>query len=166
MHLRRKKMAYKNPLKKLRWKEVKKILRHSQSGFSLVEILVALTLLGLAGTFVAGQIFQQLHEGRVQATKIQMDSFAQRLQEFRRKCGFYPTTEQGLEALTDKPTTGRECRNYPPDGFIQGGKIPLDPWDNYYVYESDGGDFNIYSYGSDGMEGGEEEDKDIYFKDS
>ncbi|MBH46673.1 MAG: type II secretion system protein GspG [Halobacteriovorax sp.] len=140
-------------------------LVRSQRGFSLVEILVALTLLGIAGTFVAGKIFEQLHEGKVQAAKIQMNQFAERLQEFRRKCGTYPETEQGLEALVTKPTGGRECKNYPPDGFIGGsGMVPQDPWNNYYGYVNEGSKFNIVSYGADLMEGGEDEDKDIWFR--
>lgn len=132
-----------------------------QSGFSLIEILVALTLLGLAGTFVAGKIFDQLHEGRVKSAYIQMNSFKARLQEFRRKCGAYPTTDQGLEALISKPSTGRECKNYPPNGFIEGDRIPLDPWDNDYDYKSDGKTFDIISFGNDGAEGGEDQDADI-----
>ncbi len=137
----------------------------SQRGFSLVEILVALTLLGIAGTFVAGKIFEQLHDGKVQAAKIQMNQFAERLQEFRRKCGFYPETDQGLEALAAKPSGGRECRNYPPDGFIGGsGMVPKDPWDNYYGYVNEGSRFNIVSYGPDMVEGGEGDDADIWFR--
>lgn len=134
---------------------------NAQRGFSLIEILVALTLLGLAGTFVAGKIFDQLHEGRVKSARIQMNSFKARLQEFRRKCGAYPTTDQGLEALISKPSTGRECKNYPPNGFIEGDSIPLDPWDNDYDYKSDGKNFDIISFGNDGIEGGEDQDSDI-----
>ena len=135
--------------------------RVSSGGFSLIEILIALTLLGLAGTFVAGRIFQSLHEGRVKSAKIQMSALADRLKEFRRKCNFYPNSEQGLDALIAKPTGGRECKNYPPDGFIDGDLIPEDPWGNEYFYESDGRKFNIVSYGADGIEGGEEDDQDI-----
>lgn len=150
--------------KKTATKTFKQALR-SQRGFSLVEILVALTLLGIAGTFVAGQIFKQLHEGKVQAAKIQMNQFSERLQEFRRKCGFYPETEQTLEALVSKPTTGRECKNYPPDGFIGGtGMLPKDPWDTDYYYVNEGNKFNIASFGSDFVEGGEDEAADIWFR--
>ena len=136
------------------------------AGFSLIEILVALTLLGFVGAFVAGRIFDQLHEGQVRSAKIQMQSFQARLQDFRRRCGFYPTTDQGLEALISKPTSGRECRNYPPNGFIDGGQLPNDPWDAPYVYESDGREFNIISYGADNAPGGEGQDADIYLFDS
>ena len=121
----------------------------SQKGFSLIEILIALTLIGIAGTFVAGKIFEQLEEGQVQAARIQMSNFDSRLKDFRRKCGFYPSSEQGLEALVQKPVGGKECKNYPPDGFIDGGEVPNDPWDELYIYESDGRKFDIKSFGPD-----------------
>lgn len=140
-----------------------KTVLQSARGFSLIEILIALTLLAIAGTFVAGKIFDQLHEGKVSSTKIQMNNLADRLKEFRRHCGQYPTTEQGLEALVSKPSTGRECPRYAPNGYIDA--VPKDPWDNDYYYESNGKEFNIISYGNDGQEGGQGEEADIYFKD-
>ena len=133
----------------------------NQQGFSLLEILIALILLAGAGTFVAGKIFDQFHEGRVESTKIQMSSLAARLKEFNRHCNRYPTTEQGLEALIEKPTSGPECKRYNPGGYIDGGVLPNDPWDTPYYYESDGRKFNITSFGGDGVEGGEEKDQDI-----
>ncbi len=143
-------------------KTPRSILLRSQSGFSLIEILVGLTLLAIAGTFVAGKIFDQLHEGKVSSTKIQMNNLADRLKEFRRHCGQYPTTEQTLEALVSRPTTGRECPRYAPNGYLDA--VPKDPWDNDYYYESDGKNFNIISYGNDGAEGGDGEDADIPYK--
>lgn len=141
-----------------------KLLR-SQQGLSLIEILIALTLLALAGTFVGGQVFDNLQEGKVQTCKIQIKSISDRLKEFRRDCGYYPTTDQGLDALLEKPTGGRECKRYAPSGYIEGGKVPLDPWDNEYIYESDGKTFTIISLGNDGVEGGEGWDADINSKD-
>lgn len=144
----------------------RKLVSTNARGFSLIEILIALTLLGIAGTFVAGRIFDQLHEGQVQSTKIQMNAVAARLQEYRRKCGIYPTTDQGLQALVSKPTGGRECRNYPANGFLETPEAPRDPWDEEFVYISDGRTFNIISYGPDRMEGGEDKDQDIYLYES
>ena len=138
---------------------------NNQNGMSIIEILIGLTLLGLAGTFVAGKVFENLQEGKVQTTKIQMKSLGDRLKEFRRDCGFYPLTDQGLDALIEKPTGGRECNRYAPGGYIDGGKIPQDPWDAEYVYESDGKTFNITSFGADSAEGGEDFDADISSKD-
>jgi len=143
---------------------LRKILS-SQQGLSLIEILIALTLLALAGTFVGGQVFDNLQEGKVQTCKIQIKSISDRLKEFRRDCGYYPTTDQGMDALIEKPTGGRECKRYAPSGYIEGGKVPLDPWDGEYIYESDGKTFSIISLGNDGVEGGEGFDADINSKD-
>jgi general secretion pathway protein G len=63
-----------------------------------------------------------------------------------------------------KPTGGRECKDYPTNGFIEGEQVPKDPWDNDFIYESDGKTFNIYSYGPDGEAGGEGTDSDIFLK--
>ena len=102
-------------------KNIKPIV--DQKGFSLIEILIALALLAGAGTFVAGKIFDSLYEGQVESTKIQMSSLADRLKEFRRHCSTYPTTEQGLEALIEKPSGGKECKRYNPGGYIEGDQI-------------------------------------------
>lgn len=141
-----------------------KLLTSNARGMSLVEILIALTLLGFAATFIAGKVFDRLNEGSVQTAKIQIKKIEERLMEFRRHCGYYPTSEQGLDALIEKPTTGKECKRYAPGGYIQGGKVPVDPWDNEYIYESDGKTFSILSYGADGLEGGEGYDADISSK--
>lgn len=143
---------------------IKKIMK-SQAGMSLIEILIALTLLALAGTFVGGRVFEQLQEGKVSSAKIQIKSLADRLKEFRRDCNFLPTTDMGLDALVNKPEGGRECKRYAPGGYIEGGKVPLDPWDNEFIYESDGKTFDIISLGADGVEGGEGADADIHYKD-
>ena len=137
----------------------------SQAGMSLIEILIALTLLALAGTFVGGRVFEQLQEGKVQSAKIQIKSISDRLKEFRRDCNFLPTTAMGLDALIEKPEGGRECKRYAPGGYIEGGKVPLDPWDSEFIYESDGKTFEIKSLGADNAEEGEGVDADISSKD-
>ena len=143
---------------------IKKIMK-SQAGMSLIEILIALTLLALAGTFVGGRVFEQLQEGKVSSARIQIKSLADRLKEFRRDCNFLPTTDMGLDALVNKPEGGRECKRYAPGGYIDGGKVPLDPWDAEFEYTSDGKTFEIKSYGADNTEGGEGSDADISSKD-
>lgn len=133
----------------------------SNRGMSLIEILIALTLLGIAGAFVASNVYDRLQEGKVESAKIQIQRLGDVLKDYRRKCNAYPTTEQGLDALLGKPTSGPECRNYPPNGFLEDKKIPTDPWDMEYYYESDGRTYTIISYGSDNLEGGEGYDADI-----
>lgn len=144
--------------------DIKKIIKNNH-GMSLIEILIALTLMGIAGTFVAGKVYENLQEGQVSSTKIQIKALGDRLTEFRRDCNFLPTTDQGLDALIDKPTSGRECKRYAPGGYIKDGKIPKDPWDSEYIYESDGKSFTIISLGADNAEGGEGTDADINSKD-
>ena len=148
-------------IKKFNQKLIKDIVG-SNAGMSLIEILIALTLLALAGTFITGKVFENLQEGKIKAAKIQIKNLGDRLEDFRRHCGFYPETTQGLDALVSKPTSGRECKKYAPGGYIKDNKIPLDPWDNEFEYESDGKKYVIKSLGSDGQEGGEDlADKDI-----
>jgi len=140
-----------------------KILKN-QKGLSLVEILIALTLLALAGTFVVSNVFDSLREGEINSAKIQIQKIGEILTDYRRKCGKYPLTDQGLDALVTSPGEDA-CRRYPPNGFIKDGKIPMDPWDNEFFYESDGRKYTIISYGPDGLEGGEEYDTDISSED-
>lgn len=133
----------------------------NQKGMSLIEILIALALLALAGSFIATKVFDRYYEGQRNAAIIQMQNISSALQEFRRHCNQFPTTEQGLEALIQKPTTGPECKRYAPNGYIEGGKVPVDAWDNPFSYTSDGKTFTIKSLGADGLPDGEGKDADI-----
>lgn len=143
-----------------------KIIAKGRKGLSLLEILIALTILGIAGTFITGKLMQNLAEGRQQSAKIQLQNIKARLEEFRRHCGFYPTTDQGLEALVQKPTSGRECKRYQPGGYIDGGRVPLDPWGYPFFYESDGRSITtLKSLGANGEPGGEGEDREITWDD-
>ncbi len=132
----------------------------SQAGFSILEILIGLTLIGFAGTFVATKVYDRLQEGKVQTAKIQINKLGEALRDFRRHCGFYPTSDQGMDALIQKPS-GRECKRYAPGGYLSKNNVPQDPWDTEYFYESDGKTYTIISYGNDQIEGGEGFDADI-----
>ncbi len=129
-------------------KEIKKSIK-STKGFSLIEILVALTLLALFGTFAIQKFFDIQVEGQTKATRILMNSISSTLSEFRRHCYRYPTTEEGLKALISKPTEGKDCKNYPIDGYLEKAEIPIDPWGNDIDYESKGKKFILKSYGPD-----------------
>jgi len=131
----------------------------AQAGFSLLEILIALSLMGVAMSFVGAKVYDQLQEGKQQAARIQMNSLAERLKEYRRDCNNYPDS---LDALVEKPTEGKACKGrYRTGGYLD-GKLPKDPWGNDYAYTAEGSNFNIYSLGADGEEGGEGFDEDIY----
>ncbi len=133
--------------------------RRSQSGFTILEVMVVLTLLALAAAFVGPQVFQQLEEGNIKSAHIQMRALSGAVREYKRKCYAYPPS---LEALAEKPSQGKECKRYPEGGFLADGKLPNDPWDNPYLYELEGRNkFVIFSLGADGIEGGEGSDADI-----
>ncbi len=134
-----------------------KIIIKSSDGFSLMEILVALTLLGLAGTFVVSKVYENLQRGQVQSAEIQMQGLADRLKEFRMHCGFYPTSQQGLDALINKPTGEKECKRYAPGGYLDVPEVPQDPWGNDFIYDSDGKTITIRSNGLDYIEGTEDD---------
>lgn len=131
-----------------------------QTGFSLIEMLIVIALIGLVATFVGQNVIRRFDESKVNATKIQIRQLGVILDDFKRVCSFYPTTDQGLDALIHAPQ-GRECKNYDPEGFIKDKKVPKDAWNNDFVYMSDGNKYTIKSLGADGKEGGEGFSKDI-----
>ena len=130
-----------------------------EQGFTLMEMLIVIALIGLMGSFVAVNVMKRFDEAKVSSTKIQMKQLGVVLEDFRRVCGFYPSTDQGLDALVHKPAEGRECKSYDPDGFLK--KVPKDAWDNDFVYVSDGNKFTLKSLGADKQEGGDGFNKDI-----
>jgi general secretion pathway protein G len=140
---------------------MKQVKKQKQAGFTLVEILIVITLIAVAGTFVVGQLIDRLDEGNQMAAKAQIGNFKTIMEDYRRYCNQYPTSDQGLEALINKPTAAPDCPNYPASGFLQDKKVPMDPWGHPYIYESDGKSFVITSLGKDGKEGGTGADKDI-----
>jgi len=130
-------------------------------GFTLIEIMVVIVILGILAGLIVPRLTDKPEKARVVKAELQIESLITALKEFKLDNGFYPTTEQGLQALVSKPSIGRTPRNYPPDGYLS--KIPKDPWGNEYIYISPGehGDFDLMSLGADGEEGGEGFDADI-----
>jgi general secretion pathway protein G len=128
-----------------------------------LEIIVVVFILSLLAAIVAPRIIGRTDDARIAEAKVQMKNFETALKLFKMDSGFYPDTQQGLEALTEKPTSGRIPQNYREGGYLEQKKIPPDPWSNPYVYVSPGlnGDFDIVSYGADGKEGGEGINADI-----
>jgi len=127
-------------------------------GFSLIELLVVMIIIGLLAALVGPRIFGKVGRARQNAAKAQIEMFGQALELFRLDVGRYPTTAEGLQALRTNPG-GLE--NW--DGPYLKKDVPLDPWGHEYVYRSPGehGDYDILSYGADGVEGGEGEAADI-----
>jgi general secretion pathway protein G len=138
-----------------------KRLLTSQQGFTLTEMLIVIALIAMVGTFAISQIMSRFTSAKISATKIQMKNLGVVLDNFKLDCGFYPTSDQGLEALAQKPAGGRECKNYDAAGYLKGGKIPTDGFSNPFLYESDGSKYVLKSLGNDNKEGGDGEDKDL-----
>jgi len=134
-----------------------------EGGFTLLEIIVVVFILSLLAAIVAPRIIGRTDDARIEATKVQIKNLETALKLFKMDSGFYPDTQQGLEALVEKPASGRMPQNYKEGGYLEQRKIPLDPWGNPYVYVSPGlnGDYDILSYGADGKEGGEGKNADI-----
>src|SRR6516162_5217386 len=132
--------------------EVKKIARSGEQGFTLVEMLVVITIIGLIMGLIGPRVLNYLGESKVKAAKIQMQSFASALDLFHLDAGRYPSTSEGLAALVRR-TPGVEAWNGP---YLKGGLVPNDPWNHPYIYRApaERGVFDIISLGSDGQEGG------------
>lgn len=129
------------------------------SGFTLIEIMVVVFILGLLVTLVAPKIIGRTDEARRTKALADIKGIEEALQLFKLDNGFYPSTGQGLQSLVQKPEGGAAARNYNPDGYLD--RLPIDPWGNPYTYFSDGQDFLIKSYGADGQEGGDGKNSDI-----
>jgi general secretion pathway protein G len=127
-------------------------LRAGEQGFTLVEMLVVITIIGLIMGLIGPRVLNYLSESKVKAARIQLQSFASALDLFYLDAGRYPSTSEGLAALVHQ-TPGVAAWNGP---YLKGGSVPSDPWNNAYVYRSPGehGPYDILSYGSDGQEGG------------
>jgi len=135
----------------------------ASGGFTLLEIIVVVFILSLLVAIVAPKIMGRTDDAKIADAKIQTKNFETALKLYKIDNGSYPTTEQGLESLIEKPTTGQVPGKYREGGYLEQKKIPLDPWGAPYIYVSPGvhGDFDILSYGGDGKEGGEGKDADI-----
>jgi general secretion pathway protein G len=130
-----------------------------QAGFTLIEMLVVLVIIGLVMGLVGPRVLNYLSDARTKAARLQIEALTNSLDLFFLDVGRYPTTQEGLVALVRRPP-GADTWNGP---YVKGGSIPSDPWRNNYVYVAPGahGNYDLISYGSDGREGGEGSAADI-----
>jgi general secretion pathway protein G len=130
-------------------------------GFTLIEIMVVVVILGILATLVVPKIMGRPDEARAVAAKQDIASIMQALNLYRLDNSRYPTTEQGLQALVERPTTEPQPRNYKQGGYL--GRVPVDPWGSNYQFLSPGinGEVDVMSFGADGKAGGEGVNADI-----
>lgn len=135
--------------------------RKGREGFTLIELMVVIVILGVLAGIVVPQFMDEPQKARAVKAKLQMESISTALKKFYIDNGFYPTTEQGLDALVKKPSSGRTPKNYAPSGYLP--QVPKDPWGTPYIYICPGkhGQFDLISYGADGASGGSGGDADI-----
>jgi general secretion pathway protein G len=129
------------------------------SGFSLIELLVVLVILGLLGGIVGPRVMKHVGRAKSDTARLQIEDLSAALDVYSLENGDYPSTEQGLGALVQAPSNA-ENWNGP---YLRKEKVPTDPWGNEYHYRAPGehGPFDLYSLGKDNADGGEQDDRDI-----
>lgn len=132
-----------------------------QAGFSLIELVVVIVILGILASLVTPQIMGNVDKALTQQAKTDMKSIETALKLYKLDNFSYPSTEQGLQALVEKSTIAPEPRNFKKGGYLD--RLPKDPWGRDYTYLSPGdhGEFDIFTLGRDGVPGGEDQDADI-----
>jgi general secretion pathway protein G len=130
-------------------------------GFTLVEIMVVVVIIGILGALVVPKLLGRTGESRVTAARVDIATMMQALKLYKLDNQRYPTTEQGLNALITKPTGGPAANGWKAGGYIE--KLPKDPWGAPYQYLSPGihGEVDVFSFGADGQAGGTGEDADV-----
>lgn len=131
------------------------------SGFTLLEVMVVLAIIGGIMALVASNIIGSADDARVKTTTSQIKLIEGALDMYKLDNYRYPTTEQGLEALINKPEGSPEPKNYRSSGYLKGNSVPTDAWGNEFLYFIDRGQYEIVSLGSDGVEGGSADAADI-----
>ena len=132
-----------------------------QRGFTLVEIMVVVVIIGILGALVVPKLMGKPGEARITAAKVDISGLMQALKIYKLDNQRYPTTEQGLQALVEKPSGGPAANGWKSGGYVE--RLPKDPWGNPYQYLSPGvkGEVDLFSYGADGQPGGTGDDADI-----
>ena len=135
----------------------------NQRGFTLIELMVVIVILGILAGLIIPRIMGRPEEARRMKARVQIESIETALKLYKLDNGSYPSTEQGLEALVEAPSVGQLPRAWRDGGYLEKGRVPKDPWDSEFIYLSPGvnSDFDLISYGADGEPGGEDKNKDV-----
>jgi general secretion pathway protein G len=145
-------------------KRPSRLVKAAEAGLTLIEMIVVLAIIALIAGLIVPNVIGRPDEARVTVAAADLRTVSAALKMYRLDNGNYPTTDQGLEALAEKPTRAPLPRTWPQEGYL--AEIPRDPWDRPYVYRSPGanGGFDLLSLGKDGKPGGEGVDADITAK--
>ena len=130
--------------------------RYSQDGFTLIEIMVVILILGLLATIVVQSLRGAADKAKRTKASADLAELKTALDRYYLDNGYYPSTDQGLNALISPPTNGRVPANYESGGYIE--RLPKDPWGSPYFYQSDGNSYVLKSFGQDGVESGDDID--------
>lgn len=136
----------------------------TQRGFTLIEIMVVVVIIGILIGLVAPNVLGRVDKARITAAKTDIATLEQSLEMYRLDNHAYPSTDQGLEALITKPSGEPDAKNWNLEGYLKKKQLPKDPWGNAYQYVNPGQEgraYDLYSFGADGREGGEDYDADI-----
>jgi general secretion pathway protein G len=132
-------------------------------GFTLIEIMVVVVILGILGALIVPNIIGRPDEARVTAARADISQVGNSLELYRLDNGVYPSSDQGLDALVEEPAGFPEPRNWNPVGYLK--RLPVDPWGEPYLYYSEDRTIEVYSFGADRKDGGEGIDADIRLSD-
>lgn len=134
-----------------------------QKGFTLIEVMVVVVIMGVLIALVAPNVLGRVDEAKVTAAKTDISTLESALELYKLDNHFFPSTDQGLKALVEKPTGQPEPRNWNQNGYLKKGKLPADPWGTEYQYiaAQNFRSYELYSLGADAQEGGEGYDADI-----
>ena len=138
-------------------------LHSDNRGFSLIELMVVVIILGILAMYIGPKLMGRTEDAKIIQTRVQIESLETALKLYKLDNGVYPGTEQGLQALVEQPDTGVLPKKWRKGGYLEKGRVPKDAWGNEYIFlaPGTGGDYDIISYGADGVPGGEDENKDI-----
>jgi general secretion pathway protein G len=129
----------------------------------MIELMVVIVILGILAAIIAPKLVGRTDEARITKARVDITNLETALKLYKLDNGVYPTTEQGLQALVEAPETGTAPRSWREGGYLEKNRVPKDPWGNDFVYLSPGvnGDFDLSSYGADGLAGGEGINADV-----
>ena len=135
----------------------------NRRGFTLIELMVVIVILGILAGLIVPRIMDRPEQAKKLKARMLIESISTALKLYKLDNGMYPSTDQGLQALVEQPSSGNTPKSWRKGGYLEKGKVPKDPWGNDFIYLSPGihDDADLIAYGADGVAGGEDKNADI-----